>query len=193
MNATSYGGSPPGGTLLFAFMGRRRFLKATLIGAGGVVAAGAAGMGLLRGWPDQPAGFQMLDRWQAHTALAIADTVLPRGGPIEQGAADFQLARRFDAYLRGEPSQGQRNFEAALYLVEFAPVVFGHTPHTFAHLDPGTRTEFWKEWGEGPHLVLRQATLAFQKFFFLLYFDQPEVWPAIGYPGPSLKRLGRHE
>jgi len=27
-----------------------------------------------------------------------------------------------------------------------------------------------------------------RKFFNLVYFDHEQVWPHIGYPGPSMKR-----
>ena len=33
----------------------------------------------------------------------------------------------------------------------------------------------------------RQAATAFRKFLSLVFFDTPEVWPHIGYPGPTVK------
>jgi hypothetical protein len=39
-------------------------------------------------------------------------------------------------------------------------------------------------------VLRRQVSIAMRKFFNLVFFDRPEVWPYIGYPGPSLQRDG---
>jgi len=73
-------------------------------------------------------------------------------------------------------------------LIEFGPLVFDKRVTTFSRLDVEERTEHWNEWALSDNLLRRQVSIAMRKFFNLVYFDHEEVWPYIGYPGPSMKR-----
>ena len=70
--------------------------------------------------------------------------------------------------------------------MELGPVLFGAHLATFSHLSAADRLGFWESWGTSSLLLRRQASVAFRKFFGLVFYDTPAVWPHIGYPGPSL-------
>jgi hypothetical protein len=71
-------------------------------------------------------------------------------------------------------------------LVEYGPVIFERRLSTFSNLAPDERRRHWRGWMESDLAVRRQVSLAFRKFLHTVYFDDPAVWPQIGYPGPSL-------
>lgn len=173
-----------GAAALFAFMSRRRFLKIGLAGAG-LVAAGGGGLLAMRGSAPEVKGLKVLSNQSYRTLANLARTHLPRGGPFEVGADDVDLARRFDAFLADEPKKNVRDVTRALLLIELGPVIFDLKLHTFSHLSPKERLKHWEEWMTSRLLIRRQAALAFRKFFGLVFYDRPETWPHIGYPGPS--------
>ena len=170
----------------FAFVTRRRVLKLGLAGAGAVAIAGAGGVLGIRGCAPPVSGLRALTRYHYRTLTAIGDTLIPRGGIVPQGASDFDLARKFDAYLADEPAESIRTFRRALQLVEYGPVVFDRRLSTFSNLDANERSIHWHSWETSGQLIRLQVALAFRKFFFMMFYDQPEVWPHIGYPGPAL-------
>jgi hypothetical protein len=170
----------------FAFVTRRRVLKLGLAGAGAVAIAGAGGVPGIRGCAPPVSGLRVLTRYHYRTLTAIGDTLIPRGGGVPQGASDFDLARKFDGYLADEPAESIRTFQRALQLVEYGPVVFDRRLATFSNLDADERSGHWHTWETSDRLLRRQVALAFRKYFFTMFYDQPEVWPHIGYPGPAL-------
>jgi hypothetical protein len=99
-----------------------------------------------------------------------------------------ELARAFDEFLAGEPAANVRDLERALTLIELGPLIFDRRLTTFSNLAPDEQLEHWQAWITSDTLLRRQAALAFRKFFNLVFFDQPGVWPHIGYGGPSYAR-----
>jgi hypothetical protein len=90
--------------------------------------------------------------------------------------------------LADEPEQSVKDLQKALVLIEFGPLAFDKRVTTFSRLDVAERTVHWNEWALSDNLLRRQVSTATRKFFNLVYFDHEEVWPYIGYPGPSMKR-----
>lgn len=174
----------------FAFVTRRRFL-ATGLALGGAALAGVALVG--RQATDAPPteGLRVLDGARYRTLSLLARAHLPAGGAIAPGADDLGLARAFDAFLVDEPEHNVADLKLALTLVELGPVLFDRGARTFSHLDDAERAAHWATWATSSLLVRRQAAAAFRKFFGVVYFDHPSVWPAIGYEGPSLALLSR--
>lgn len=147
---------------------------------------GGGGLWALRGSADDVAGLGALSPHEYRTCAALARAHLPAGGPFAAGAADFDLARTFDGFLQGEPAKNVADLQAALFLVEYGPVFFDRRLTTFSHLPEAEQTEHWASWQVSDLLLRRKVSIAFRKFFALVFFDQEPVWPAIGYPGPSL-------
>lgn len=169
----------------FSFLRRRTLLKLAL-GGFALVGGGAAGLAGLRGAAPAVDGLRILSAQEYRTLANIARAQFPRGGPFATGADDLDIARTFDGFLADEGPENQGDLKTALMLVEYGPLLFDGSLTTFSHLDDAARELHWRSWNESDTLLRRQVATAFRKFVLLVGFDRPEVWPAIGYAGPSL-------
>ena len=172
----------------FRTLTRRRFFRWSLRGLGGLVGlAGAASGGLLalRGCaPDVP-GLRVLSAHQYRTLAHLARTIIPAGGPFPEGADDFDLARAFDGFLESEPEENVDALGDALTLFELGPVLFDGRLKTFSNLPPDDQLTHVEGWMTSERLLRRQVATAFRRFVCLVFYDQPAIWPHIGYGGPS--------
>ncbi|MGM0577672.1 MAG: hypothetical protein ACQEXJ_18240 [Myxococcota bacterium] len=179
----------------FGSLSRRKLLKAaayTTVGAGVVAGGGLATLLALRGSAPPVEGLEVLDSQRFRTLSNLARVHAPPRGPEdpEHGAFDVDadevgLARAFDAYLADEPADRVSDVETALDLVEMGPVLFDGRGATFSHLALDEQVAHWRTWGTSGLLTRRQVALAFRRFFYLVFYDRAEVWPFIGYPGPT--------
>jgi hypothetical protein len=168
----------------FGFLSRRRWLRLAL--TGGVVATGG-GVGLLalRGSAPAVSGLQALSNHEYRTLRALADTHLPPGGAFPEGGSDHGLVRRLEAFVAREPPEVVSDLKRALVLFEYGPLLFGGRLATFSNLAPHDQLDEWRRWNASDRLLQRQVAFAFRKALGMFFFDQPEVWGHIGYPGPS--------
>jgi hypothetical protein len=173
---------------LFSFLSRRRFLKVSLIAGGAILGAGGAGLLALRGRAPKVDGLRVLDAHEYRTLQSLVEVMLPKTEAIPIDVAAMDLPRAFDAFLADEPEPNIEDLQKALVLIEFGPLAFEKRLTTFSRLDVSERTAHWNEWALSDSLLRRQVSIAMRKFFNLVYFDREEVWPHIGYPGPSMKR-----
>jgi hypothetical protein len=172
---------------LFSFLSRRRFLKVSLVAGGAILGAGGGGLLALRGRAPKVDGLRVLDAHEYRTLQSLVEVMLPETDAIPIDAASMDL-RAFDEFLADEPEQSVKDLQKALVLIEFGPLAFDKRVTTFSRLDVAERTVHWNEWALSDNLLRRQVSTATRKFFNLVYFDHEEVWPYIGYPGPSMKR-----
>lgn len=180
----------PSSERLFGFLSRRRFLKAGLVAGGAILGVGGGGLWVLRGSAPKVDGLEVLDAHEYRTLESLVEVILPKTDKIPVEVAPMDLPRAFDAFLADEPKQNVEDLQKALVLIEFGPLVFDKRVTTFSRLDPAERLEHWNGWGVSDSLLRRQVSIAMRKFFNLVYFDSAQVWPHIGYPGPSLARSG---
>lgn len=173
---------------LFSFLSRRRFLKASLVAGGAILGVGGGALVVLRGSAPSVDGLRVLDAHEYRTLQSLVEVVLPKTDAIPVDAAPMDLPRAFDDFLANEPKQGVKDLQKALLLIEFGPLLFDKKLSSFSRLEPAERAAHWEQWALSDNLVRRQVSVAMRKFFNLVYFDQPAVWPHIGYPGPSMKR-----
>ena len=173
---------------LFGFLSRRRFLRATLVAGGVVLGVGGGGLLLLRGRAPKVDGLKVLDDHEYQTLQSLVEVMFPRTEAVPVDVANMELPRAFDEFLVGESDHNVTDLRRALVLIEFGPLVFDRRVSTFSRLDPEERLAHWNSWATSDVLIQRQVSIAMRKFFNLVYFDRPEVWPYIGYPGPSLQR-----
>lgn len=171
----------------FSVLSRRRWLRLTL-GAGVAVAGGGAAVRWLRG-PPAPDG-AALSPGELATAVALARALFPPGGAFPQGADDLDLGRAFGRFLADEPPWNQADLKRALFLLEVGPLLFERRMVRFSTLGSEEALSHVERcWALSSSLLRRQVALAFRKFFALVFYDSESVWPAIGYPGPSLAAL----
>ncbi len=173
---------------LFSFLSRRRFLKVGLVAGGAVLGVGGAGLLALRGRAPAVAGLQVLDAHEYRTLRSLVEVMLPKTDAIPIEPASMDLPRAFDRFLADEPAHNVDDLRKALVLIELGPLLFDGRLTTFSRLAPRERGEHWQSWGLSDSLLRRQVSVAMRKFLNLVYFDHEEVWPYIGYPGPSLTR-----
>ncbi len=166
---------------------RRRFLRWGLGGAG-VLVAGASGLLTLRGCAPEVAGLQCLTDHEFRTFEAVASAIIPRGGPFPEGAADMKIGHAFDAYLADEPAAQVGDVKKALLLVDYGPLLFEGRFTTFSRMDEAERVEHWAGWSSSRLAVRRQASAAFRKFVTMVFYDRPEMWARVNYPGPLMAR-----
>lgn len=173
----------------FALLSRRGLLKGLLAG-GGTLAAGAGGLLALRGSAPAVEGLRALDAHGYRTFAALARAAFPDlrpGGALE---ATLDLARAFDGYLADEPAHARAEARQALTLLEFGPLVFERRLATFSNLAPDEALAHFATWGASPREVQRQVASGFRRFMAMVFYDQPAVWPSIGYDGPLIKAPG---
>lgn len=167
---------------------RRRFIVGGLAGA---TALGAGGLGWLRGPAADVAGLKVLSHQAYRTLSVLAATHLPLGGAFAPGGADFDLARLFDSFLADQPEDEQREAVVALHLVEFGPLLFEGRWATFSQLSAPDRLAHWQNWAQSARPLRREIYSSLAKFLGMAFYDRAEIWPHVGYPGPSFARLVR--
>jgi hypothetical protein len=173
---------------LFSFLSRRRFLKVSLVAGGAILGVGGGGLLALRGRAPKVEGLRVLDAHEYRTLQSLVAVMFPKTDAIPIDAAPMDLPRSFDDFLADEPEHNLKDLQKALVLIEFGPLAFDKRVTTFSRLGVEERTAHWNEWALSDNLLRRQVSIAMRKFFNLVYFDHEEVWPYIGYPGPSMKR-----
>lgn len=172
----------------FSVLSRRKLL-ALSTGAGAFLfMGGAGGLVALRGRAPAVAGLRALSDHEHRTLAALVAVLFPSGGAIPSSGADAGLARMFDGFLADEPEWNRSDLKKALFLLEFGPVLYDRRFVTFSHLPEAERLAHFQSWAESDSLLRRQVAIAFRKFLSLVFYDRPEVWPHIGYPGPFVRQ-----
>ncbi len=158
--------------------------RRVLTGAVGLVAVGLAGTGglaALRGSAPHVEGLRCLSAHEHRTLTALAAALFPRGGAFSVGAADFDLARTFDGFLADEADDRRADLGTALLLLEYGPLLFERRLVTFSNLPEPERLRHFEGWVTSDQLIQRQAAVALRKFLAIVFYDEPSVWPGIGY------------
>lgn len=167
----------------FSVLSRRKLLGAGLA-TGGVLLMGGFGLWRLRGSAPRVSGLRILTDHEYRTLTQLSRALFPEGGAFPQGASDADLARMFDGFLADEPEWNQGDLKKALFLLEYGPVIFERRLATFSNLSEADRLAHFTAWRESSSDIRRQASAAFHRFLCTVFYDRPEVWPAIGYDGP---------
>lgn len=166
---------------------RRRALQWTLGGLGGLVGLGGAATGGLlglRGCAPSVPGLRVLGDHGYRTFANLVATIVPPGGAFPDGADPDRIARLFDAYLADEPEAVRDDLLLAVDLVELGPVLFDGRLATFSNLPPAERLPYWDGWATSDSLTRRKVHVALRKFVLLVSYDDPALWPHVGWPGP---------
>jgi hypothetical protein len=161
---------------------RRALLGRSLAALGAVAALPGVAPACARSAPA-PAGLRVLAPGEWQVLDALADTVIPRGGPFPLGAADVGLAARIDALLAAQPAQLAGGVRGALLLLEYgAPLLTGRLAR-FSALGAEERAAVFGAL-PGRFGLARRVYAGLRGLCLFAFYALPESWPAIGYDGP---------
>lgn len=164
---------------------RRDVLKYGVFGAL-AVAAGGIGLGLrptvLRK-PEQP--LHALDDTEYSILWAIAEVICPANGAFP-AASSLQVAEKVDALLASSDPGLAVDVKRLLRLVENAipGLILDRRFHTFSAASETEQALILEGWRTSAIPLRRTVYKALNGLVGATYYAQPEVWPAVGYPGP---------
>lgn len=165
---------------------RRSFLSKGIIGGALLTGGGAASL-WMRGTVlvDPRAPLKVLSRREYSVLVAIADRMTP-GGDGFPSPRQVQVAEKVDANIAGlhpanvaELKQGLVLFESAL-----AGFLFDRRITPFTQLDGEDQDRVIDAWRDSRVAIRRSLFKAFKSLTTAAYYGSPEVYEAIGYPGP---------
>lgn len=169
------------------FFARRRFLKLTLLGVGGAVAAAAGGIGYLtmtNRYRDRYGKLLSLDGHLADVAHALAEASVPNrpGFPTIEEA---EVVTRLDEEMFFVDDAISGDLKAAFYLLEMLPLAKGHMSR-FSRLTVAERRQFLTEASDTSDDTVRAIVYSLPATMRWYYYGHPSSWKAIGYDGPFL-------
>jgi len=157
-------------------------------GLGGAVAlaAGGVGLSLQRTRPRAPSRpLRALDERTFSILAAVADRVTPprEGFPA---ASELQVAEKIDELLTGVHPAVLEEITQVLHLLEngLAGLVLDGRPKPFTALSPQAQDEALQSWKRSRLGLRRTAYKALRGLCAAAYYASPEIYPAVGYPGP---------
>jgi hypothetical protein len=128
---------------------------------------------------------QVLSPGEYAVLAAFADTMIPRGGAFEMGAADVDLARRIDSYLQRLNPDMIVGVRGALAFVDQKAPGLARKPGTFAALLPADREAVVAAMLASPGLPA-SVLLALKFLCISNFYAIDATWKFIGYDGPKL-------
>ena len=117
----------------------------------------------------------------------VTDAMVPTGGAFAAGASTVQLDQTVWQYFAHLHPLGTTGLTVILYVIEFAPCVFGPRRRRFSRLSAADREAHLAGW-ETSHLAVRRQLLNGLKLAVMLHFyDRPDVAAAVGFDGAYLR------
>lgn len=175
----------PGETL-----GRRRFLQ---VGALGAALLAVGGWLAWRRPKEASAGaggpFAVLSPEEAGLLLAISGRVLPAEPPFPSPER-VRVVERIDGFLAMSHPGVRRDVKRLLALFDsaLAGLALDGAPFRFRGAPPARQDARLAAWSTSRLGVRRSGFRALRRLVGSAYWSSPEIWAAVGYPGPP--RLG---
>lgn len=114
-------------------------------------------------------------------ALAAA-TMLPRDAGFALGAEDLDVAAKVEALVAADHADVAKEFQGALFVIEWYPLFsFGSR---FSKLAPEKRLAVLEALQASRVGILRQVAQGVSRAVNFVFYNEPAVWPHIGYDGP---------
>ena len=167
---------------------RRLLLGGAVLGAAGLTTHRVSGY-RLRDWQGK-----VLSPAQALIVMAAAEALLPpvpqlpRPAPLPPDY--YAVAMGVDTYLSGLPTASLREIDALLAVIEHGTTPLGGRWQRLTRLDVAERRAFLSGLAVRGGL-LAQAACGIRDLVMLGYYQRPESWAALGYPGPQVAALPR--
>lgn len=110
---------------------------------------------------------------------AMADTIIPSGGPDQPGALDLDLVDSLLEFM-GQFPLGPRLFVIIFWMWEFCPIWSGR-PARFSRLSGEERTRVLEDWELSRFSARRWTFMLFKSVLMATFYNNPRVWPHLGY------------
>lgn len=163
---------------------RRNFIKGSIIANVFLWSSGF----LIQGCKKKSTGeFKFLSDTESSTLNQFAQRVLPPGGDIPLSAEDARVVRKIDEALSIEDKDIQKQFSAALFIFEFAPLLSLKFSR-FSNLSEDDQIQVMKDWSESRWLIKRTIFNAMKDICMFMFYTTPDVWKFMGYDGPLVQR-----
>jgi hypothetical protein len=167
---------------------KRRFLKFTLLGIGGTLAA-AAGLGAYITQTNQYrtryGTLLRLDGHLADIAHTLAQASVPTGRLGFPTIEEAEVVNRLDEELFFVNEKIYNDFKAALYLLEMLPMSYLHASR-FSRLSLNERKKFLTEAIHTKDDTVRAVIANLSATMRWYYYGHPSTWKVIGYDGPFM-------
>jgi len=175
---------------------RRSVLQLGLAGSALLSLGGIGFIGLratkLGKTPQTP--LRALDLKEFAVVSAIANCMLPvcpapmctAGDPQWPTAANLQCAEKVDGVMAGLHPEAVAEFKQLLGLFEngISGLLTNRRPTPFTQLPDEDQRERLNAWRHSRLSLLRSGYLALTRLVHATYYSSPEVYAAMGYPGP---------
>jgi hypothetical protein len=166
--------------------GRRGFLKKGLLGAALLAAGGGSVWLATRRTRVAPStrGLEVFDPVQLTVIMAVAERMIP-DHPGFPRPAEVGLAAKVDAIAAMAHPAAHKELRQLLGLFESG---FGGLldlqPRLFTDCDAAGQDRRLRAWMTSRIAVRRTGFRALKRLVTAAYYASPEVWGAVGYPGP---------
>ena len=120
---------------------------------------------------------------------ALADTIIPSDGDGRPGALDLNFTNRFLDFLSGFKG-ATRVFVISCWLWEPAPLLLGKLSR-FSRLSLEERTRVLEGFEHSRLFIYRGALVILKSVIMATFYNNPEVWPHLGYQGGCLSEAPR--
>lgn len=164
---------------------RRQFIKVGIAGA--AVLAAARLLDRPRAAPA--AAYRVLDELQARMVAVLVPVILAGSLPVEETArakAMREVVESFDRAMSGLAPAVQDEIMQLFSFLTFAPtrVAFAGLWAPLEDSSPEEITAFLSRWRVSRFELQRVSYQALTQLIQASWYDNPEAWAAIHYPGP---------
>ena len=112
---------------------------------------------------------------------AFAETLMPRGGPFEIGAADMDACVYLERTLAEQEPFDRFAVRCLIHQWNWLPVLYLKSRRTFLKMSEAARTAFM-EWLSEDRFFIRRINVVMFKFLLsITLYGDPRVEEAIGY------------
>lgn len=164
----------------------RRTLLRYGLGGSLLLLAGGTGLALQPSRLRPPRGpLRALDEKSFSVLSAVVERLIP-ARPGFPDPVELRIAERVDEFLAAGDPVVAKEFRQALLVVEngLAGLVLDGRPRPFTRLSPAAQDRVLDDWRTSAWSFRRMVYRALHGLCMAVYFTCPEVFPAVGYPGP---------
>jgi len=172
-------------------IGRREFLRGSALGA--ALLGGATllpGCGASGSYPTPPVELKTFSAKEFHILQSVMDTFLPVTRSDELSVVEVGAAENFDGLLADASEDLQGNLKMLIFIFEHGTLPLGGKLRRFTRLSPKEQASFIEGLMRSDNGLKKLLYTVFMKISNGMYYDKPETWALVGYPGPLKTRLG---